>query len=223
MAERAPSYATVASAFRESGLIVRGGFHPVAGDGVPGKAGTLILIGNAGPELWERFEPVAHDGDDPLDHWSKQVIDAAAAQVGAVPLYPFDGPPFMPFQRWAQKADSVYPSPIGMLIHPGHGLWHAYRGALVFAARIDLPQSKKTPSPCVTCVEKPCLTTCPVAAFDGVAYDVRACAEHLRTAAGVDCLSLGCRARRNCPIGTAQTYAPRQAEFHMRAFMRAQD
>ena len=60
-------------------------------------------------------------------------IDPLARSVGAMALYPFDGPPYRPFQRWAMRAEPVAPSPLGLFIHPEYGLWHAYRAALVFA------------------------------------------------------------------------------------------
>ena len=128
--------------------------------------------------------PEAGDGrPDPLNRWSQRLIDDLAARFGALGLYPFGGPPHWPFQRWAQRAESVWPSPIGMLIHPDHGLWHAYRGALAFAEPIDLPDRVDRPSPCEGCTDKPCLTTCPVGAFTTAGYDVPACAAHIAAAA----------------------------------------
>jgi hypothetical protein len=128
----------------------------------------------------------------------------------------------LPFQRWAQRAEPVFPSPIGMLIHPEHGLWHAYRGALAFAGEIaGLPPRGAAHSPCDSCADKPCLTTCPVGAFGPEGYDVPACAAHLRRPAGADCMGLGCRARRACPVGRQATYLPEQAAFHMAAFLGA--
>src|SRR5690606_16718138 len=124
--------------------------------------------------------------------------------------------------RWAQRAEPVFPSPVGMLIHPEHGLWHAYRCAFAFAGELEgVPERRAVSSPCESCAEKPCLSTCPVGAFDGSAYDVPACAGHLRRPEGADCMGLGCRARRACPVGRAATYLPEQAAFHMAAFLEA--
>ena len=122
------------------GLIVRGGFHPDTSDGVPGNPGTLVLIGNAGPAMWEVFAKEHRGGPDPLDAWTRTVLGGVAAKLGATALFPFDGPPYLPFQRWAMRAEAVFPSPIGPLIHPEYGLWHAYRGALAFAEALDLPE-----------------------------------------------------------------------------------
>jgi hypothetical protein len=43
----------------------------------------------------------------------------------------------------------------------------------------------------------------------------------LETKEGEDCMTLGCRARRACPVGREFTYVPDQAGFHMRAFLDA--
>ena len=47
---------TIERLLEPSGLILRGGFHPARGDGVPSGAATLLLIGNA---LWRKEGPVA--------------------------------------------------------------------------------------------------------------------------------------------------------------------
>ena len=207
------------------GLRLRGGFHPEGADRVPpmpsgGEVATLFLIGAVGPSLWPSFtaSPEAASGDAPLDRWSRHVIDSIAAELGGVALYPFGGLPYLPFVAWAKRAEPVAESPIGMLIHPDHGLWHAYRGALGFAERLPLPPQQHRPRPCDACVDRPCLSACPVGAFDGQRYAVDRCLDHLATEAGADCMEEGCRARRACPVGVAERYAPAQAAFHMRAF-----
>jgi hypothetical protein len=220
--------ADIAEALAPHGLIARGGFHPGPEDGVPALADrtaarTVVLVGNAGPAMWQRFcaAPELTDGaPDALDRWTTRVLTAVAAECRALPLFPFGGPPYLPIQRWAMRAEPVHPSPIGLLIHREYGLWHAYRGALAFAERLGLPPRPELPSPCDSCADRPCLGTCPVGAFSVAGYDVPACARHLDTSAGVDCMTLGCRARRACPVGQGYSYAPAQAEFHMLPFRR---
>src|SRR5262249_28689705 len=102
------------------GLRLRGGFHTEPGDAVPmlstGKScASLVMIGNVGGSLWSAFSGSPEYGDGKphaLDRWTRRVIDRVAAEVGAEPLYPFGGPPWHPFQRWAQRAEPVTPSPI---------------------------------------------------------------------------------------------------------------
>jgi hypothetical protein len=211
------------------GLHLRGGFHPIADDGVPAlpnarMPATLVLLGNVGSGLWPAFSrsTEAVDGaPHPLNRWTQRVIGDIARAVGAMPLFPFGGPPHLPFQRWATRAEAVAPSPLGILIHPDYGLWHAYRGALAFAERLALPPRVERPRPCDSCAARPCLTACPVNAFTERGYDVPACIGHIGAAAGEPCMAGGCLARRACPVGPAHGYGTAQARFHMAAFLAA--
>jgi len=222
--------AEIGAALTAHGLRLRGGFHPDADDGLPAPAdgsdaGTLLLVGHAGADMWRQFSAsrfLAGDGagSAPLDDWSRKVIGEVATTFSALPLYPFEGPPYWPFQRWAQRAEPVHPSPLGPLIHPEFGLWHAYRGALLLPGRLPLPPVAASPSPCESCAERPCLNRCPVDAVAEGAYDVPACTGHVGGPHGGDCRERGCLARRACPVGQAYAYGPAQAAFHMAAFLR---
>ncbi|HKY95590.1 MAG TPA: ferredoxin [Kiloniellales bacterium] len=211
------------------GLRLRGGFAVRPEDGVPAlpagrAAATLVLLGAIGGSLWPAFSrsPELADGAaDPLDRWSRRVLEALAERFGAAVLFPFGGPPYLPFQRWAARAEPVAPSPLGLFIHPRYGLWHSYRGALAFAEALDLPPREAAPSPCETCTAKPCLSTCPVGAFTGSGYAVQSCVAHLELAAGRACMLSACLARRACPVAPDLAYEAAQADFHMRAFLDA--
>lgn len=221
-------YIAVSAALLAVGLTPRGGFHVTLEDDVPAMPDgrpvtTLVLAGNVGPTMWWAFNELRQPADEPhpLDCWTRRILAPLAEALGGHALFPFGGPPHLPFQKWAQRAESVHPSPIGPLIHPDHGLWHAYRGALAFPEPIDLPPQDPRPSPCETCTDKPCLTTCPVGALKNDGYDVTTCAAHIAVPAGADCMTQSCRARRACPIGRDQTYGPEQSRFHMEAYLRA--
>lgn len=218
-------FESVCRSIEQAGIVHRGGFHPRAEDGVPPLAsgampGTVVLAGMTGACGWDAFRASAEFGSrpDPLDRWSRRVLGELAGVLGAEALFPFGGPPFLPFLRWARRAEPVHPSPMGPLIHPDHGLWHAYRGALAFAERFELPPRQDRPRPCDTCADRPCLATCPVHAFSPAGYDVPACVGFLDGPRGNGCLTAGCLARRACPVG--QPYAPEQMQFHMEAFHR---
>lgn len=200
------------------GLIVRGGLEPVPEDGVPAATKALVLIGNAGNELWRSFAPHAPVGDHPLDRWTRRVIEPVAVAVGATALYPFGGPPHWPFQRWAKRAGPLHTSPLGLLIHPTFGLWHAYRAALAFDRNLEFAPREEQPSPCDSCADKLCLAACPVAAFGPEGYDVPRCRAHLEGPASQPCFDAGCLARAACPVGRDYAYRPPLARFHMEAF-----
>lgn len=212
----------IEGALQDAGLTPRGAFHPAAGDSVPPLAGaaparTLVLAGHAGPRMWRAFDAARAGGNMSLDEWSARILHELAARLGARAVFPFERP-YLPFQRWAMRAEACHPSPLGLLIHPDYGLWHGYRGALLFAAAVELPPPDCRASPCASCADRPCLKACPAGAFDGRAYDVPACAAHL--AGEPACMDIGCLARHACPVGRDYRYAPAQARFHMRAFLK---
>lgn len=209
---------------RAAGLVARGAFVPGETDGVPAVAPgrptrAVVLLGNAGPAMWERFSAERREEDDPLDRWSERTVARLADKLGARAAFPFQ-PPYLPFQRWAVRAEPCHPSPIGLLVHPDYGLWHGYRAALLFPFELDLPAADRRSSPCQDCGGRPCLSACPVGAFDGKGYDLGRCVAHLGRVPRGDCAHDGCAARLACPVGPAFRYAPAQAEFHMAAFIR---
>ena len=220
------AWASIAQTIEQRGLAAYGAFalDDDERQGALAGAATIALVGLGGRRGWAAFcaSPEAEDGAaDPLDRWSRRVVDGLAAELGARALYPFDGPPHWPFQRWARRAAPMHVSPLGLLIHASDGLWRSYRGALAFGERLAVPSSPVTASPCETCRARPCLSACPVGAFTGAGYDVAACAAHLSDPAGRDCMERGCRARRACPIGAERAQPPGEAAFHMRAFLAA--
>jgi hypothetical protein len=195
------------------------GWFAAHGESETRNARQVILIGNAGPRMFERFARERDPARDSLDAWCRTVIGALAERLGGEAVFPFDEPP-PPFLQWAKRSRLVHQSPLGLGIHADYGLWHAYRAALLFPVAFDLPLVTSR-SPCETCAEKPCLFACPVGAFTGAGYEVERCVDHLITPDAQACMSGGCLARRACPVGRGFGYAPAQAQFHMTAFVRS--
>ena len=211
----------ILTAIRRASFMPLGWFSPRPEDRVPEGIRFVILIGNAGPDMFRRFARERDPARHAMDDWTREVAGALARDLDAEAVYPFDMDPPWPFLTWARRAGAGHVSPLGLNIHPAYGLWHAYRAALLFPVAFDLPAQTAGPHPCERCETKPCLTACPVGAFDGASYDVAGCADHLARPAGEDCMSRGCLARHACPVGQGFAYAPAQAEFHMRAFRAA--
>ena len=192
----------------------------------------LILVGNVGSAMWEIFQKADEYRDSlphPLDRWSRRVGEEIAGRLGGLAVFPWEGPPYPPFQAWAKKSGESFTSPLSLSIHPEFGLWHAYRFALVFSTPLsgsgifaDVSRLTKLHSPCLDCVHQPCLSTCPVDAFDGVNYRVDECVRFLLQKAGADCRENACVARRACPVGKDFMYQPAHASFHMEAFVNVQ-
>jgi epoxyqueuosine reductase len=199
-------------------LAVMGGFHPGPEDGAPQGTQTLLLVGPAEPGFWAHLtaQPEWLDGaPDPVDRWSRRVIGRLACDLGAKAVFPFGGPPYAPFQRWAKATGRAWESPVRLLVHDLAGLMVSYRGALALKDRLDLPPVGARP--CDTCAA-PCLTACPASALTGAGYDVPACHAFLDQPQGQDCLSGGCHVRRACPLSQSYGRVAGQSAYHMRQF-----
>ncbi|MCC5963318.1 MAG: ferredoxin [Rhodobacteraceae bacterium] len=181
---------------------------------------TLLLLAPDGPRFWSELvaSPEYADGrPDPVDRWSRRVIDTLAAELGARALYPFGATPPHPFFSWALATGQIFASPVGWLVHPRAGLWLSFRGALGFARRIDVPPPAQ--SPCTGCAQ-PCVTACPVGALTDKGYDLPACHAYLDTPEGAQCMAHGCAVRAACPVSQAHGRDPAQSAYHMRQFHR---
>ncbi|MCB1461057.1 MAG: hypothetical protein KDJ90_01200 [Nitratireductor sp.] len=232
------------------GLITRGGFNfdnreavPAGPSGAPAR--SVLLVGHGGGTIWPHFSGWLAGQEEspanPLDTWSAAILREVAGAFGARAVFPSDKP-FLPFQQWAMRAEGLRPSPLGMLIHPEFGLWHAYRGALLLDVEIQIQRDDAPVHPCECCIEKPCLSTCPVSAFSQSGFDVATCRSWLDSSTswndsssshadsiasggasmkGADCMNAGCRARNACPIGHEYRYCDAQLRFHMASFARA--
>ncbi len=211
----------VLTAIRRAAFTPLGWFTPQPEDRVPGETKFVILIGNAGPDMFRRFARERDPSHDAMDDWTRAAAGSLARELDARAVYPFDMHPPWPFLTWARRGGAGHTSPLGLNIHPTYGLWHAYRAALLFPVQFDLPTPKTGAHPCQSCELKPCLGACPVSAFNGTRYDVDACARHVDSKLGQACRDIGCLARHACPVGQRFAYAPAQAEFHMRSFLAA--
>lgn len=214
-------YAQLLKQARRRHLNIVGGFHPTPDDGLPDACKTVLMLGPHEPRFWPMFEtaPEYWDGKtDPMDRWSKRVIDAWGNQLGATPFYPFGGPPFHPFIGWALRTQRCHISPVNLLVHDEAGLWVSFRGALALAEHVALPPPP--PLPCNTCSDRPCETACPVAALIPSGYDTSACADFLKGSEGYNsCVAHGCEVRQRCPISRQFGRYPAQSAFHMRNFL----
>ncbi|MET1415858.1 hypothetical protein ABVF61_26545 [Roseibium sp. HPY-6] len=210
-----------------AGFLALGEFEPDSEDSLPdlgaGKtAKALLLIGSTGPSLWHAFSSSDEFSDGnphPLDRYTKRELSRIAASHGGAPLFPFEGPPYYPFQQWALKCGGFSQSPLGVLAHHDFGPWTGFRAAFLSPQPIARPDQNTTAGPCETCLDKPCLSACPVKAISvETGYNVPACKAHLETGDDITCWS-GCLARHACPFGSHHKPHPDTARFHMESFV----
>jgi hypothetical protein len=211
-----------------AGFLCLGDFEPGPADNVPALSGQrparhLCLIGSTGPSLWPALKTSIEFSDgnpDPLDRYTKRVLSDISSAFGCEVTFPFEGPPYHPFQQWALKCGGFSQSPLGVLAHHDFGPWTGFRAAFLFPAPLTGQPRPKETGPCETCQDKPCLTICPVDAISlHSGYNVPSCRNHLGTSHKLTCWS-GCLARRSCPFGKAHQPDAQTAKFHMESFMR---
>lgn len=211
----------ITTASQSHGLMISGAFH-TAPDDAPALPpnGTVVMLSPDEGAFWSdiQSQPEFTDGaPDPMDRWSARVIGAMADDLGARTVFPFSGPPYLPFFTWATRTGRAWMSPAVFLVHDRLGMYASYRGALVFDAALDIPAPEMASAPCDTCAA-PCRGACPVNAVAGGTYDAQACHSHLATSAGQACLNGGCLVRQSCPVGENCGRVRSQSAFHMAAF-----
>lgn len=178
---------------------------------------SLLLLASTGTSLWTALHAAgAESREHPIDSFVADRLDAMRALIPEPTTLlwpdPEGGTPF-PVSLAGRLAGWGHRSPMGLTIHPRHGLWMGYRGAILLG--VDLPEELEpaAPSPCASCDGRPCLTACPVGAVGGEdGLDAVACfSERLRD--GAACAT-SCAARLACPVGAPSRYTDEQIAHH---------
>jgi epoxyqueuosine reductase len=175
----------------------------------------LVMLGQAGSTLWDTMEHAGYEADDRFDEFSKRCVSGwiADAHPGAEHEVIYPGDALVPLGRMAELVGWGLPSPLGLTVHAEYGPWIAHR--IVFLTDIDLALTAidRLPHPCDTCVDKPCITSCPAGAVNANdPFDIGACASE-RVSEPTSCATQ-CLARNACPIGTQHRYGESQMRHH---------
>lgn len=175
----------------------------------------LVLLGHGGKQLWRSMAEIGWRTDDPVDHHSLTATETFIADYldgpAALMLYPTGY--LIPLQRLGQLAGWSHPSPLGLGISAEFGVWFAYRSAFLTTADLPLTEVEPTTSPCDTCRDKPCITTCPAKAVRGInQFDIPACTG-FRVVEDSVCADR-CLARMACPVAPEHRYSIEQIQYH---------
>lgn len=191
---------------------------------LPG-AETVVVVGSGGGAFWDAYRrfcamhPEHERRPDPLDDFTREVVDAACAPLTRHELvrilYPFgfaaDG---VSFTRLARLAGLGRESLVGVLVHPVYGPWIALRAALLVAQRLEAPRPADGFDPCPTCAERPCIAACPGDAVAAGGWSVPRCATH--RARPDDPCAVRCHARAACVLGPEHRYPDDALAYHQR-------
>ena len=85
---------------KAEGLSILGDLPVSPSDPVPEGTRSILMLGPDEPNFWNIFKDSREYKDkkpDPLDRWSKRIIDNIAKKNNCAPLYPFGGEPYKPF------------------------------------------------------------------------------------------------------------------------------
>src|SRR5262245_57874476 len=80
----------VLNAIRRESFAALGWFSPTEDDRVPAGTQFVILIGNAGPDMFRRFARERDPQHDLMDDWCREVIGRLARDLEARAVYPFE-------------------------------------------------------------------------------------------------------------------------------------
>ena len=188
--------------------LVAAGFEPTS-------QSKLVMLGQAGRSLWESMESEGFEAADRFDEYSIMCVDDWVSQQepdGNVQVvYPGDTP--IPLGRMGEYVGWGRTSPLGLSIHAEYGPWFAHR--IVFLTDIGLAVTARQASehPCDSCIDKPCVTACPVGAVSAdELFDIPTCASH-RISRASECTAR-CLARNACPVGVQFRYGEAQMQHH---------
>ena len=175
----------------------------------------LILIGHAGPGLWQALQTSPfRQLADPVDSYTVDQVERlfAAAAPGSryEILYPGSGQP--PLQRLGELAGWHHPSPFWLGINREWGSWFAYRAVALADCDFPLTAPLAGDSPCDDCRDRPCLAACPIDALNR--GSLRVCLDY-RLAEESRCREQ-CPARLACPVGAEHRYSVEQIRYHYR-------
>jgi epoxyqueuosine reductase len=178
----------------------------------------LLVFGHAGPRMWRalrKAQPEPWTSADPVDEFSLATVRAHLEDELGVhrwaPVYP--GPALIPLQELGTLLGWHHPSPLLVGISEAFGTWFAYRAVVVADTTLPLtPPASPQPSPCSTCVEKPCLSACLGAALTTGTLTIDRCTT-FRVGEASPC-ALRCPAREACPIGAEHRYDADQIRYH---------
>lgn len=185
---------------------------------------TDIAVGSAGQPFWDKLSQSKEwlEGHDhPVNSYTARMINPLLrTDDGEDVIFVFDddAPNFV--ELWPKTFPGIAQSDLGLMIHPDYGLWMGARAHIILPQAYFKFEHADRFDPCTACIEKPCLSACPVGAFTGPReFDFRACGAHLKT--NPACFYGGCDARAACPYGQSWQLPKDQAEYHQNRFRTA--
>ncbi len=179
----------------------------------------LILIGHGGSAFWQALQANGvslsrNENDHPVDAFTvakvQKFFQAEHAGVKYEIVYP--GSALVGLQALGQLAGWHHASPFMVGINARFGSWFAYRALVLANTSLPATQPLHSASPCDSCSEKPCVSTCPAHALDDDQFNLSKCLNYRRQTDSA-CKNT-CVARVSCPVGSEHRYSDAQMSYH---------
>jgi len=179
---------------------------------------SLLLVGTKGSAFWQHLKDTdstdGHCFDEMSQTLTLEVLNKHYSELKTLLLYP-NSDYVLPLQQLGHRVGWGRPSVLGLDIHPEFGTWFAYRTAIVVSEELPQTKSAQTKEVCEICVDKPCLSACPVAAVKTIGqFDITACMNY-RTKDNSPCAGR-CLSRLSCPVGEKYYYQKDHLAHHGR-------
>ncbi len=170
----------------------------------------LILIGHGGKAMWTSLSASGFVSENPIDDYSVRTVTQWFAQQfpgnRCTIIYP--GSDAVRLQALGKIAGWHHDSPMMLGINQEWGTWFAYRAVVLADTRLQPTRQVAGESPCLTCVDKVCIASCPGSALEGGEFDLGKCVAY-RKRSDSHCKAT-CLARVSCPVGFAHRYCAEQ-------------
>lgn len=182
-----------------------------------GRFTQLILIGHRGRDFWAALQRRGLHGSDPVDTFVGECVRAwmDGTLAGHAWRQVFPGPHPVGLQALGALAGWHRPSPFWVGVDAAWGSWFAYRAVLLTDTALPLTPKRELESPCLACVDQPCVRACPAGALASEAtgpWRLQACLNH-RLQPDSGCQDR-CLARNACPVGAEHRYPEAQTAYH---------
>jgi len=177
---------------------------------------SVILIGSGGRSFWEKFQDEIHGSSktsaDPIDDICIRFFNDNFSNENHTLIYPNKNFHF-DILSLSSLLNFSSPSPLGLHINRDFGTWFAFR--LVILSNVEYESSDKLDffSPCLTCIDKPCLSACPAGATSLEKFNLKSCSDY-RSKPDSAC-QRHCFSRRACPFQSQNSYSEKQLSYHM--------
>ena len=174
----------------------------------------LLLIAHGGRNFWQALQTAGITSEHPVDDFTVASIKGffttehpdAAYDV----IYP--GCYIISLQELGKLAGWHHPSPFMVGINATWGSWFAYRAVVLANTDFPVTVPVTSPSPCASCDDKPCISSCPAKALDDGEFHLLKCITY-RKQADSACKNT-CIARVRCPVAREHRYSKAQIQYH---------